>query len=168
MQELNLRKEDLCPLTLIYHEQGIREYTAECLREQFKEYLEIECDLKPLPWNSIFNRFTGGHFQIGLMHWTSWINDPIYTLNAFKSAKQEINFAKWENPDFHALLDLSEQEIDPVQRSSYLIEAQKILNREMPIVPLFYQPYQALIHKDLHVVCRTPLGSISKSFYQEV
>lgn len=169
-QELNLCKEDLPPLTLIFHEHGIREYTAACLKQQFKECLGLDVHLKPLPWNGVFNNLTQGNFQMGLMHWNSWINDPIYTLNTFKSAKQEINFAKWEHSHFQSLLDSSENELNLSKRLSYLEEAEEILSQEMPIIPLFYQPYQALIHKNLHVNCRAPSGpfNFAKSFYKEI
>ena len=55
------------------------------------------------------------------------------------------------------------------QRSSNLKKAEEILSQEMPIIPLFYQPYQALIKKELNVYCRAPSGpfNIAKSFYKK-
>ena len=126
-------------------------------------------DLKSLPWGSHFDKITKGDFQMGLMHWTSWVDDPIYTLSSFKFAKQEMNYAKWENLEFQQLLDLSESELNPFQRSTYLLKAEKILCQEMPIIPLFYQPVQALVKKNLHVIVnQTPCApfNIAKSFYK--
>lgn len=169
LQELRLRKEDLPPIRFIFQEKGIREYTAHCLRSQFKECLGIDCELQPLPWKEVFHKMTNGHFQMGLMHWLSWVDDPIFTLNAFKSAKLEINFSNWEHPEFQRLLNLSEQEANPFQRSSYLLKSEEILSQEMPVIPLFYQPQQALIKKDIHVNYRTPCGpfNIARSFYKK-
>ena len=144
LYDLNIQKEDIPPLSLIFHGKGIREYTALCLKKQFKECLGIECELQSLPWNSVFHKMTQGDFQMGLMQWTSWVDDPSYTLSPFKSAHQEINFAKWDHFEFQRLLDLSEHELNPLQRSSYLLKAEEILCQEMPIIPLFYQPVQAL------------------------
>ena len=152
LEELNLCKEDLLPLTLIFLEQGRGQYIADCLQKQFKDHLGLDFELQPLPWKSLFSKFTSGHFQMGLTHWSSWVNDPIYTLNIFKTSNQEINFAKWEDPTYRRLLDLSEQEINLDRRLSYLYEAEEILNREMPIIPLFYQACHALIHSNLHVI----------------
>ena len=168
LDELGLHKEDFS-LTLIFHEKGIREHTALCLKQQFKDCFGIECQLKPLSWNAVFNQITQGNFQMGIMHWTSWIDDPIYTLDAFKFANDEVNFSKWENPSFQRLLDLNQQEINPYQRSALLLQAEEILSEEMPVIPLFYQPYQALAHKDLHVASRTARGgfNISRFFYKK-
>ncbi|MBA3958010.1 MAG: peptide ABC transporter substrate-binding protein [Parachlamydiaceae bacterium] len=167
LSEMNLTVAEIPKISLIFHESGIREHTAVCLRQQFKECFGIDCELKPLPWNAVFQKLTSGDFTMGLMHWTSLVDDPIYaTLNAFKSAAQEVNFAKWENPHFQKLLETSEQEANPFQRSSYLLQAEEILSNEMPIIPLFYQAYQALIKKDIHVVFRKPCGpfNIANSF----
>ena len=49
------------------------------------------------------------------------------------------------------MLDLSEKESSPFQRSSFLYKAEEILAREVPVVPLFYKPDQALIRKDFQI-----------------
>ena len=85
---------------------------------------------------------------MGIMHWSSWVNDPIYTLNLFRNT-HEGNYTKWEHLEFQRFLELSEQEVNPFQRSSYLRKAEEILSREMPVIPLFHQSYQALVTPDL-------------------
>jgi oligopeptide transport system substrate-binding protein len=167
LKELGLRKEELPIFEIIFHQKGIREYTALCIKEQLKECLGIECSLKPL--TSVFDKLTRGNFEIGLVHWNSWIDDPIYTLNAFKFAKEEINLAKWEHPEFQNLLELSDKEVNPFQRSYYLLKAEEILCSEMPIIPLFYQPTQVMVNKDLQVFYRAPCGpfNLSRSFFHK-
>jgi oligopeptide transport system substrate-binding protein len=170
LKELGIEKKDLAPLTISFHEKGINEHTALCLKKQFEENLGIPCELKALSWASLFKKMTGGDFQMGLMYWMSMIDDPIYTLNEFKSASEEINFPKWENSEFQRLLDLSEFEINPYQRSAYLLKAEEILCQEMPIIPLFYQPYQILVKKKLNITlpnvpCRP--FEIARSYWKE-
>jgi oligopeptide transport system substrate-binding protein len=167
LDELGMSFKDLIPLTLNFGEKGLREYTAICLKKQFHEFLGIECELKPLPWNEHFNKMASGNFQLGIMPWTSWVNDPIYTLNAFRFAKQGINWAKWEHPEFQEYLYLSDHETDPSERANYLLNAEKILCREMPIIPIFYLPSQALVPKDLQVPFHSPTKTfnVARSYY---
>jgi oligopeptide transport system substrate-binding protein len=105
---------------------------------------------------------------MGLIHWNSWVDDPIYTLDMFKSKEIETNVAKWEHPRFQELLDLGRQEINPFQQSFYLLQAEELLSKEMPVVPIFFQPCQALVKKDLNVIYRAPCGpfNVAKSFYK--
>ena len=101
------------------------------------------------------------------MNWVSVVDDPSYTLHAFKSAKEDINLAKWENTDFQRLVDLSEQEINPFQRSSYLLKAEEMLINEMPVIPLYYPSHCALVVKNLNANFGTYLN-ISRSFYKSI
>ena len=161
LNELGLTKDDLSPLSFSFTEKGIREYVAFSIKQQIEECLGIQVELKPLPWDALFNKMTKGDFQMCLVQWTSRIDDAIYILNGFKSADLEINFSRWENSEFQSLLDESEKEVNPFQRSSLLMQAEEILCREMPIIPLYYQPAQALTRKDLQVPNRT----LCETFY---
>ncbi len=166
LEELGLSLENFPTITLTFHHKGIREYTALCLKQQFQECLGIKCQLKPLSWGDFFNQVSDGDFQLAFIHWNSWIADPIYILNAFKHAEEKINFANWEHKDFQNLLDLSDKETNPFQRSSYLLQAEKLLSQEMPIIPIFYQPNQALVRKGLSIVYHAPCGpfNLTRSF----
>ena len=144
-------KEKLPPLQLVFQENGIREYLAECLRQQFKECLGIECILEPLSRSLFFDTLVRGNFTIALLPWTSLMEDPSYTLNVFKSAENRINFTRWENANYVKALDLREKLINPLQRSEALLKAENILRDEMPVIPICYQPAYALVSNELFV-----------------
>lgn len=163
LSELNLSIDDLYPLTLIYNEGEIREYTAHCLKVQFRETLGLKCELKSLPWNKLYNQMTSGNFQLGLINWSPYVDDPLHKLDHFRFNTS--NTARWEHSAYQNLLHLSEQQINPFQRSSYLVKAEKLLRNEMPVIPIFYQPSLGLVKKDLQVV-QNLSGSfnVAKSF----
>lgn len=158
LKELNLSKENFV-VSLIFPEFNTQRHIAQRLKQQIEKNLEIQCDLHSLSWKLAFQKFTEGRFQIGLVHWISWLDDPIYTLNIFKFATEGVNFAKWEDPQFRELLDLSQEALNPFQRSSYLRQATEILSKEVPVFPLYNQPFQALIRKELSI--NTKLNFIS-------
>lgn len=166
LQELGLNHKDLPTISLIFHEKGSVKHIVPFLRKQFETHLGIRCELTPCPWGDFFHRMTHGDYHIGFIHWMTHLNDPVYTLNAFKSANQGINFAKWEHPDFQHLLNLSEQEINQTRRFSLLFEAEKLLSEEMPIIPVVYHPYRALIRKDLSISNKS-FFNIAKAFYKQ-
>lgn len=165
LEELKIEKKSL-PFTFIAHEKGLQKMTALRLREQFKEYLGIDCEIKLFPWDTLFNKLIKRDFQMGLSLWNSWVPDPIYTLNIFKSADQELNFSNWENESYQKCLELSEKQINPFLSSSYLRQAEEILVKEMPIVPLFYVPYRAMVKKSFNVHFRMPCGpfNVARTF----
>ncbi len=149
LQELGLSRESFT-LQLIFPQKGISEWISKELHQQLQESLGIDCHLQSFPWSSCFRRMIEGKFQVGLMQWSSLVDDPIYTLNAFKFANEGTNFAHWEHKEFQKLLDLSEQEMNPFQKSSYLYRAEEILAAEAPVIPLVYQPSQAMVRKNVY------------------
>lgn len=170
LNELGLTKQNLEPLTILCQERGVQRFAALCLQKQFKKILNLECELVSIPWSEHFSKMTKGQFQLGLIQWSSWVDDAIYTLNAFKSAKDDVNFAKWENEEFKHLLDLSEHEIDPVVRNGHLLKAKNILCEEIPVLPLFYSPSQAVVSKNLFVFRPSPCGymTIARSYFKKM
>ena len=60
-------------------------------------------------------------------------------------------------------------EVNPFQRSALLSKAEKILCREMPMIPLCYQSAQALVRKNLQVSYQTLCDpfKIAQSFYEK-
>lgn len=168
LSELGMKISDLEPIKITFTDIGIREYTASCLKRQFEKCLGITCELEALPWGSVFSKMSTGNFQMGLMHWNSWVDDPIYILNIFKFKNVETNFAKWEHPKFQQLLDLSQDANNPFQRSNYLFQAEELLSQEIPVIPLFFQPCQALVKEGLEVIYRPPSGPFNtgKCFFK--
>lgn len=168
LKELGISRRNFPVIELIFHEQGIREYTATRLQQQLQECFGITCSLKPLSFDYNFDKVTKGDFTISLIHWYAWIDDPVYTLNAFKFPKEKINLAKWGHREFERMLDCSDEASNPFQRFSYLLQAEKILSREVPIIPLFYQPIQMMTKKNLqmshsvHHKCGNPLMGLKK------
>ncbi|MBA2368764.1 MAG: peptide ABC transporter substrate-binding protein [Candidatus Protochlamydia sp.] len=150
LEELKLTLNDIHPLTLIYNEGEIREYMANCLKSQFKEVLGVECEMKSLPWNKFFNQIGSGNFQLALYNISPSIDDPLYFMSYFRFSKS--NTAQWEHPDYQNLLDLSEQQINPFKRSSYLFQAEKLLKEEVPSIPIVYQPARGLVKKQFKIV----------------
>lgn len=158
LHELNMTKNDIEPIRLIFSEFGVQESTAIAIEKQFRECFGIQCEMVPLTWNNLFNDYANGDFNIGLVNWSTLIEDPVFILNVFKSNISNVNFPKWNNLNYNRVLDLSDQEANPYQRSYYLLEAEKMLSHEMPIVPLFYQSFQALVKNNLEISFKYPNG----------
>ncbi len=150
LNELGLSKKDIV-VQIAFAHTGSYKSSAHLIKRQFELHLGIECQLMSFSWNSLFPKLAEGQFQMSLLGWTTPINDPIGMLNLFKFAKEGVNSSLWEDADFQHLLDLSEEEINPFQRSSYLHKAEEILAKGMPVVPLFYEQEQAMVRKNFQI-----------------
>ena len=139
LEELGLSRKTFPVLTLIYSNSNIRESSSMFLAQEWQRMFGISCQVVGYEFHSCLNKMMKGDFQLGTLFWQSWIDNPLYTLNAFKEANHEINFAKWSNEEYIALLDKAQQEIDPLMRIKHLAEAERILIKEKPVFPIFYE-----------------------------
>ncbi len=158
LKELQIKKENMPVIRLSYSNKNqLRTKVVEVIARQWKEVLGIRFEIICYPWSDFFDHMIEGSFQIGMLKWYTWINDPIYTLGTFKNADEKINFSRWENPKFKHLLNLSNRELNPKQRMQYLADAEEILTREVPVIPLCY---------DGNAFIKNPHLTIPKAFAQ--
>ena len=143
---------------------------GEETKKQWEAILGIKCVIETAEWGSHFKKMTMRNYQIGTMHWTSLIHDPIYTLQAFKYRREKVNFTGWENQEFQQNLDQSDcyaQEID--QRNRFLKQGEEVLIKNAIVIPIFYG--QQWVIKQPHLILNplTSNGSIdfSKAYFQE-
>lgn len=160
LEEINLQRAQLPPLTLIYNRNELRKKTAMEMSAQWEKTLKIQCVIESCEWQDLFQRLSIGNFQIGLINWRSAIDDPIYTLNTFRYPNEKINFAKWENADYQALLQKADQELDLEKRRTFLAAAEKILIQEMPVIPLFDELNPCIKKKNLAGIIPTRCSNI--------
>lgn len=139
LEQLGLTRKTFPVLTLIYSNSNIRESSSMFLAQEWQRIFGISCQVIGHEFHSCLSKMMKGDFQLGTLLWQSGIDTPLYTLNAFKEANHDINFAKWSNEDYRTLLDKAQQETDPLMRIKSLAEAERILIKEKPVLPIFYE-----------------------------
>lgn len=140
LDELKIRREDIPIINFCFgHRSSQRKAISDAIKSQWEEVLGIKCHVENYLWHEYFHMVTTGRYQVGMMKWFSWFNDPIYTLDSFKYRDEGVNFSKWENKQFQELLNLSEETKNWQERLEYLSKAEAILIKEVPVVPLCYE-----------------------------
>ncbi len=158
LKELYLKKGDLPPITISLTEgRLINSGWASILKRQWEAVLGIRCRLEVLEWDTLFEKMAHGAHDITLAIWESWIDDPIYLLNNFRHANEDLNFAKWEHPKVQQLLHNADNEFDPEHRLKFLAQAEEIILGEVPVIPLFDRAFQTLVKEERDVVFPGPM-----------
>ncbi|HSX04200.1 MAG TPA: peptide ABC transporter substrate-binding protein [Rhabdochlamydiaceae bacterium] len=160
LAELGITRDDFPVISFIYTADKMREKIIRLLKSQLEKVLGIFCQQENYEFHTLFNKMVQGDYHVGGIAWKSWVNDAIYTLNAFKYRTNKVNFAKWENQEFQKLLDEAQQEIDSIKRLELLKMAEKILVTEMPVVPIFYEVFHYMQKKHLHQALHFDTGGV--------
>jgi ABC-type oligopeptide transport system substrate-binding subunit len=150
--ELEISRKQFPLITLVFCNNLIREKTAKYLVERWKQLFQIPCRAEKFEYPVFVSKLTKGDFQLATIYWKAWVDHPIYTLNIFKSRNHGINFSKWFDPRYQALLEAAEQEEDHAKQIEHLSKAEQLLMEESPIIPLYYEREKIIKKKYLREV----------------
>lgn len=80
----------------------------------------------------------GGDFDVARAGWIGDYSDPQNFLFMVESDNQGFNYARYNNPEYDALMDKAAATNDIDERAKVLFEAEQIFMRDLPFIPLMY------------------------------
>ncbi len=141
LQDLQIARKDFPPVILTYRAESFDQRLAQQVQQQWQEVLDVEVKLEGYETSVYRTNLMNHSFQIAGATWFSWFEDPIYTLEQFKFANNSLNVTAWEDIEYRALLDASNEESNPDVRNVHLKKAEALIMNEMPAIPVFVASY---------------------------
>ena len=167
LDEMQMKVEDfpVIYLSVTKMDRGI----FEILKRQWERVLGVQCVFETSDRNTHLKKMMNKNYYLGGIYWISLVNDPIYTLQCFKYAKELINFTGWENPAFQKYLDQSNQAIDPDLRAAFFKKAEEVLIKEAVVLPIFYGTGWCIKASNLSFNLMSANGSVdfSSAFFKK-
>ncbi len=152
--------ETMPKVELTYNTSDVLKSVAETIQSQVKQVLGVDLLIQNMEWSVFredqaalklqFSRSTFGHDYA----------DPINALENFTTENTAMNRTGWSNAQFDELIAKARQEVDAQQRWNYLLEAERILIDEAPLVPLYFYNGAALQKSSVTGIIRPTVGSI--------
>ncbi len=158
LREIGISREVFPAIKFIFFDNELFHQIARNFKEQIEESLGIQCLLLKVDYNEFFYRLEMGDYEIGAMRWSSWANDPMYTLEIFRNASEKINFINWEHSQYQSLMESAQNEEDLQKRNQFLSQAEKILIDEFVILSLFYGQDIILKNSNLNICNQNQMG----------
>lgn len=124
-------------IELVYNTYETHRQIAEFFQRNIKENLGLEIEVQNMEWKSLLKKVHGGDFQISRTSWCADYPDPMTFLDVFHSAGEN-NYPQYKNPAYDALLGRIAQERDVRQRNVLICAADKVLTRDMPLLPFYF------------------------------
>jgi peptide/nickel transport system substrate-binding protein len=134
---------------------------AQAMQQQLKA-AGIELTLRPAEFGTFYSDITRGAFQMYMLRWIGSNEDPDFLRYAFSTSSfppKGANRGRYANPRLDALLIQASGEIDEGARRREYLEAQQILARDLPSIPLWYPNNQVVHSTRLQGVRLDPGGS---------
>jgi dipeptide transport system substrate-binding protein len=90
-------------------------------------------------WGEFLKRVHAGEHQALTLGWFSDNGDPDNLLpNLLSCARQGGSLTRWCNPEFEKLLEQGRHETQAARRHAVYLEASRLLQRELPLLPVSY------------------------------
>lgn len=138
LSELGLSSVDELPaVTYLYSASDINKKTAETVQMQLFKTLGVNISLQGMEHACLLSSLGKKDFEMVQTAWIAQYNDPMNILERFKSCDNAKNYSGWEDPIFSGLLARSSLETG-ADRLATLLEAEKRLIEEMPVIPLYH------------------------------
>lgn len=163
-KETNIDKVELA---ILCSDSDSAKKISEYIQGSLNESLEgLKINVSAVPFNNRLEQSRSGDFDIVLGGWTPVYADPIDFLNLLQSENSN-NFGKWSNDTYDKLLVDANKTYanDYEKRWETLMEADKLVQEEVPLVPLYQISEAYLIQSRVKGMEFGPLGSI---YYKQV
>jgi len=91
----------------------------------------------------------GGAFQLARAGWIADYNDPQNFLFMVESDNDGFNYAKYDNPEYDALMDEAAATTDLDARAEILKQAEALFMRDLPFIPIYFYVNLELVSENI-------------------
>jgi oligopeptide transport system substrate-binding protein len=108
---------------------------AEAVQAMWREHLGILVDLQDMEWSAFISAQQTLNFDLAMAGWIGDYLDPTTFLYMWTEGNGNNNTG-WVNKEFEGMLRDAAERADPAARLARLADAEAVLMREQPILPL--------------------------------
>lgn len=144
------------------------ERVAEAIQAELAQ-VGIRVQLATYEWGTYLDKLADGDHQMAMVGWIGDNGDPDnFLYNMLASANARIgsasNYSFYRNPEVDALLTRAREVGDRAERTRLYWQAQVLIHRDAPVVPLFNARQLAAFRANVHGFALHPTGQ--KDFWR--
>lgn len=134
---------------------------AEVIKQMWKETLGIEPELVNYEWKVYLDNTKNLNYPaVARASWIGDFPDPISFLQLHKTGDGN-NRTGYSSPAYDKALSESDAMADPAKRLEKLLEAERILMEDMPIIPIYFYALTEMRNTKLRNAHPNPIGMYS-------
>ncbi|MBM3184046.1 MAG: peptide ABC transporter substrate-binding protein [Chlamydiae bacterium] len=160
LDELKITREHFNTITLYYKSGQVEKKIAQALQRAWEKTLGISLKIEQLDPAIHLQKLHAHDFQLAVSSWIAQIPDPANLLERFRLRTHSKNYSGWENEQYASLIEKTGDLEDPIQRESLLIQAEEILAKELPLIPLYHWTSPTLVSPRLKEMPITKNGAV--------
>lgn len=132
-------------LDLLFNTSENLRIVAEALQEMWRRELGLSVSLVNQEFKVVLAERRAGNYQLVLGDWVGDYLDASTFLDPWRSGSSN-NHTGWHNADYDGLLFAAARNTDASARAAQLQQAETLLLRAAPVIPLYYNTHTYLLH----------------------
>ncbi|SIO53596.1 oligopeptide transport system substrate-binding protein [Rhodovulum sp. ES.010] len=145
MEEKGVSPDSPHRLELMYNTSENHKNAATAIADMWSTLgIEVEFNVRDASAHYAHLR-DRGDFDVARAGWIGDYSDPQNFLFMVESDNDGFNYARYDNPDYDALMDQAAKTTDLEERAAILREAEAIFMRDLPFIPLLYYTSRSLV-----------------------
>ena len=151
-------------IQLLYNTHEMHLRIAEAVQRMWQQNIGVQVALHNQEWKVYLNTRNQGNFEVARAGWIGDYLDPGNFLELFISHNGN-NDSGWHNEEYDALMSQAEFSADSQSRAELLSEAEALLIKEMPLIPIFTSTSKRLINPRVE---GWPNGLLGHVYFQHI
>lgn len=135
---------DFPKLSLLYNTADAHARIAAVLQQMWKENLGIEIEMVNMEWKVYLDATQNGNYDIARAGWIADYVDPTSFLDMWVTDGGN-NRSGWSNKEYDNLIRKAAKIADKTERYELLQNAESILMKELPIMPIYFYRSKSLV-----------------------
>jgi len=129
-------------IEVLYNTDEGHKKIAAAIQQMWNKNLGVKVELRNSEWKVYLDDLSKLRYQVARRGWIGDYRDPYTFIELMKSTSMNNNTG-WVEPEFDRLVKESGNEPDAAKRYEILRQAEVILVRDVPVIPLYYYVSQA-------------------------
>lgn len=149
MARKGITKETPVTVELMYNSGENHKNTATAIADMWSEIgIKITYKIRDAAAHYAYLRDLG-EMQVARAGWIGDYSDPHNFLFLLESYNTGFNYARYDNPAYDAIMARAGKELDLEKRAKILAEAETIIMRDTPFLPIFYYSSFTLVSPEI-------------------
>jgi oligopeptide transport system substrate-binding protein len=133
---------------LRYNSGEVHTKLAVAIASMWKEALGVEVRLTQVEFKSLLQDIDRGDVDVFRASWVGDYNDA-YSFAQYLKSDFGVNLPRYKSAEYDALLRRAGTEIDASQRRALLEEAERVMLRDHPLIPLYFYVNKHLVKPEV-------------------
>lgn len=142
LEEEGMTAADMSDIVLLYNTDEGHKKIAQAVQDMWNQNLGFDIQLENVDFNVKLDREKSGDYGVSRAGWVGDYVDPMTFIDLWWS-ESAFNDAKYNNPEYDALVAEAKSTADQKVRFEAMRKAENMLMEDMPVIPIYFytQPY---------------------------